>query len=72
MANVTQTAAAGAALYASTPREADDASDNKASDGSGAYEHRAVDFSATEKGEIVSRLLYHESMVGLSLWNAFR
>ena len=64
MANVTQTDQTGAAQVGSTPRTADDASDNKVS---GTYSHRAVDFSATEKGELVSRLLYLERMVTLLL-----
>lgn len=57
MANVTQTDQTGAAQIGSTPRTADDASDNKVS---GTYSHRSVDFSATEKGELVSRLLLLE------------
>jgi hypothetical protein len=58
MAALTQTAQTGGAQIGQDPRSADDASDNKTT--AGVYSHRSVDFSATEKAELVSRLLLIE------------
>lgn len=69
MANVTQTAERGATFFGTTPRDADDASDNF--DDTGAYDHRAVEYSATLHGEIMSRKLYSESMTSLYMYQNF-
>jgi hypothetical protein len=68
MAAVTQTAAAGAVLIGVAHRAADDSSDNKAS---GTYSHRDVEFSATEKAELTSRMMYYESIIMLRLHKEF-
>ena len=69
MANVTQTDQAGAAQIGTTPRDADDSSDNMTA---GAFDHNEAEFSANEKGELVSRLLYHERQVMARAWSVYR
>jgi len=70
MANVTQTDQNGAQYVGSTPRDADDSSDKFTS--GGAYDHNAVDYSATVHGELVSRWLYLERRVMAQTWAMFR
>lgn len=70
MANVVQTAALGAPLMNATPRAHDDQGDSKDSGGT-TYSHNVLQYSATEHGEVLSRLLYMAALHNLRNFKSY-